>query len=34
VNGAALGTAPAPLEKGAVITIGPEKLRLRVENEP
>ncbi|HEX9939390.1 MAG TPA: FHA domain-containing protein [Longimicrobium sp.] len=34
VNGAALGTAPAPLEQGAVITIGPEKLRLRVENEP
>jgi len=33
VNGAALGTAPAPLQSGAVITIGPEKLRLRVENE-
>jgi hypothetical protein len=33
LNGAALGTAPAPLEAGAVITIGPEKLRLRVENE-
>jgi len=33
VNGAALGSAPAPLQAGAVITIGPEKLRLRVENE-
>jgi hypothetical protein len=34
VNGAALGDAPAPLPPGAVITIGPSKLRLRVENEP
>ncbi len=34
LNGAALGDAPAPLEPGAVITIGPSKLRLRVENEP
>ncbi|HEX2201874.1 MAG TPA: FHA domain-containing protein [Longimicrobium sp.] len=34
VNGAALGDAPAPLETGAVITIGPTRLRLRVENEP
>lgn len=33
VNGAALGTA-APLEPGALITIGPARLRLRVENEP
>ena len=34
LNGAALGSAPAPLEPGAVITIGPARLRLRVENEP
>ncbi|HEX6040542.1 hypothetical protein [Longimicrobium sp.] len=34
LTGAALGTAPAPLEPGAVITIGPTRLRLRVENEP
>lgn len=34
LNGAALGSAPAPLEPGAVITIGPTRLRLRVENEP
>lgn len=34
VNGAALGDAPAPLQAGAVITIGPTRLRLRVENEP
>jgi len=34
VNGAALGSVPAPLPPGAVITIGPSKLRLRVENEP
>lgn len=34
VNGAALGNVPAPLPPGAVITIGPDKLRLRVENEP
>ncbi|HEU4560275.1 MAG TPA: hypothetical protein VFS20_20665 [Longimicrobium sp.] len=33
LNGAALGAAPAPIGEGAVITIGPEKLRLRVENE-
>ncbi|HYH81140.1 MAG TPA: hypothetical protein VEX86_15160 [Longimicrobium sp.] len=33
LNGAALGDAPAPLEQGAVITIGPTRLRLRVENE-
>jgi hypothetical protein len=34
LNGAALGDAPAPLEPGALITIGPARLRLRVENEP
>ena len=34
LNGAALGDAPAPLQAGAVITIGPTRLRLRVENEP
>jgi hypothetical protein len=34
LNGAALGAAPAPLEPGALITIGPARLRLRVENEP
>jgi hypothetical protein len=34
LNGAALGTAPAPLEPGAVISIGPTRLRLRVESEP
>lgn len=34
LNGAALGPAPAPLEPGALITIGPVRLRLRVENEP
>ncbi|HEU4882670.1 MAG TPA: hypothetical protein VFT45_10505 [Longimicrobium sp.] len=34
LNGAALGHVPAPLPPGAVITIGPDKLRLRVENEP
>jgi hypothetical protein len=33
VNGAALGSAPAPLPEGAVITIGPTRLRLRVESE-
>jgi hypothetical protein len=33
LNGAALGDAPAPLPEGAVITIGPTRLRLRVENE-
>ena len=34
VNGAELGATPAPVEAGAIITIGPSKLRLRVENEP
>lgn len=34
LNGAALDGAPAPLEPGALITIGPARLRLRVENEP
>lgn len=34
LNGAALGTGPAPLPPGAVISIGPTRLRLRVENEP
>lgn len=34
LDGAALGEAPVPLPPGAVITIGPDKLRLRVENEP
>ena len=34
LNGAVLGDAPAPLEPGALITIGPARLRLRVENEP
>ncbi len=34
LNGAALGDAPAPLAAGAVISIGPTRLRLRVENEP
>jgi predicted RNA-binding Zn-ribbon protein involved in translation (DUF1610 family) len=33
LNGAALGDTPAPLAAGAVITIGPTRLRLRVENE-
>jgi len=33
LNGAALGDGPAPLETGAVITIGPARLRMRVENE-
>jgi len=33
LNGAALGDAPAPVAAGAVITIGPTRLRLRVENE-
>jgi hypothetical protein len=33
LNGAVLGDAPAPLDEGAVITIGPTRLRLRVENE-
>jgi hypothetical protein len=33
VNGAALAGGPAPLSDGALITIGPAKLRLRVENE-
>ena len=34
VNAAALGGSPAPLAAGAVITIGPTRLRLRAENEP
>ncbi|HEY0155386.1 MAG TPA: hypothetical protein VGB92_25450 [Longimicrobium sp.] len=34
LNGAALGDAPAPLVKGAIISIGPTRLRLRVESEP
>ena len=34
LNGAALGDAPAPLAPGAVISVGPTRLRLRVENEP
>jgi len=33
LNGAEL-TAPSPLEHGAVLSVGPERLRLRVENEP
>lgn len=33
LNGAALAAA-APVDAGAVITIGPSKLRLRVEHEP
>ena len=34
LNGVALGGAPTPLTPGAVISIGPTRLRLRVENEP
>jgi hypothetical protein len=34
LNGAALAGAPAPLAEGAVISIGPTRLRLRVESEP
>lgn len=34
LDGAALNGAPAPLEPGALITIGPARLRLRVENAP
>jgi hypothetical protein len=34
LNGAAIGDAPTPLAKGAIISIGPTRLRLRVENEP
>ncbi|HEX8392622.1 MAG TPA: FHA domain-containing protein [Longimicrobium sp.] len=34
LNGAALGDAPAPLVAGSVISIGPTRLRLRVESEP
>jgi hypothetical protein len=34
LNGAAIGDAPAPLTAGAIISIGPTRLRLRVENEP
>jgi len=33
LNGAPLGDAPAPVRHGATITIGPTRLRLRVENE-
>lgn len=33
LNGAALGGGPVPLPPGAVISIGPTRLRLRVENE-
>lgn len=34
LDGAALEQAPMPLVPGAVISIGPARLRLRVENEP
>jgi hypothetical protein len=34
LNGAALGSAPAPLAEGSIISIGPTRLRLRVEGEP
>jgi len=34
LNGAAIGDAPAPLTEGAIITVGPTRLRLRVESEP
>jgi hypothetical protein len=34
VNGAALGNAPTPLQPGALISIGPDELCLRVENVP
>lgn len=33
VNGVALGNAPTPLLPGALISIGPNELCLRVENE-
>ena len=34
LNGAGLGEVPVPLEPGAVISIGPDRMRLRVESEP
>jgi hypothetical protein len=34
LNGAAIGGAPTPLAQGAIISIGPARLRLRVESEP
>lgn len=34
LNGAAIGGAPTPLVQGAIISIGPARLRLRVESEP
>ena len=34
LNGDVLGDAPVPLTPGAVISIGPTRLRLRVENVP
>jgi hypothetical protein len=34
LNGAALPAGPAPLAPGAVISIGPTRLRMHVENEP
>lgn len=34
LDGAELAGAPAALEHGATLSIGPERLRLRVENEP
>lgn len=34
VDGVALGNAPTPLLPGALISIGPSELCLRVENEP
>jgi hypothetical protein len=34
LNGAAIGAAPTPLVQGAIISIGPTRLRLRVESEP
>ncbi len=34
LNGAAIGGAPTPLVQGAIISIGPTRLRLRVESEP
>jgi 2-methylisocitrate lyase-like PEP mutase family enzyme len=34
LNGAAVGPVPTPLLPGSVISIGPDELCLRVENEP
>jgi hypothetical protein len=34
LDGAELPETPAALEHGATLSIGPERLRLRVENEP